>query len=594
MFACCVVTSLAYAAPALQISGDRDIYQLHRHLEHFEDSTGRASLEAVTEAHFALMPAEFRLGATEASHWFRFKLRNISGRAQALLLHVEPWQTREATLYVPSPSGSGYERITGGYAMAPEDVSQPRWQLALEFTLAKASAPASYYLRIKPDSALNAPRLSLWRPAAFGHATERDQLVFGGLLGALFVMFAYNFFLYIGTRDVSFLYYVAYVATMTMSTFIVLGFAHTYLPASIDGSTYRQMLYVASNVAGFFGLQFCRTVLGTPQLLPRWDRILAVIAKLALVYAAVSVTLEVERAADYSRLINLAFMFVGLGTGIAALARGSRAARYFVLGWSVFFIGGALNRLAYLQVIPANDLTLRLAFAGLLFEVVLFSFSLADRLNRLRKEKEDTQNDLLKAQQAINRELEHEVQARTHELVAANEALQRLSGEDALTGIHNRRHLDDRLRSEWNRLQRDGQPLAFILCDIDHFKQFNDNYGHQRGDDCLRAVGQCLAGSVQREADDVARYGGEEFAVLLPDTDVHGARLFADALRAAVEALRIEHKLNDKIGVVTISVGVASIIPSADVSAAALIGAADRALYASKAAGRNCVTVSEE
>ena len=98
MFACCVVTSLAYAAPALQISGDRDIYQLHRHLEHFEDSTGRASLEAVTEAHFALMPAEFRLGATEASHWFRFKLRNISGRAQALLLHVEPWQTREATL----------------------------------------------------------------------------------------------------------------------------------------------------------------------------------------------------------------------------------------------------------------------------------------------------------------------------------------------------------------------------------------------------------------------------------------------------------------------------------------------------------------
>ena len=178
----------------------------------------------------------------------------------------------------------------------------------------------------------------------------------------------------------------------------------------------------------------------------------------------------------------------------------------------------------------------------------------------------------------------------TRKLDDANQELTRLSSLDGLTGIPNRRQFDDTLLREWRRSSRQRRPLSILLCDVDFFKQFNDGYGHQVGDECLKAVARTLKDVLRRPADMVARYGGEEFAAVLPDTDIAGALQVAEALRAAVEALGITHRFSRATKVVTISVGAATAVPARqDGSPMPLLKMADEALYAAKENGRNRV-----
>jgi diguanylate cyclase (GGDEF)-like protein len=165
--------------------------------------------------------------------------------------------------------------------------------------------------------------------------------------------------------------------------------------------------------------------------------------------------------------------------------------------------------------------------------------------------------------------------------------LRRMAYLDGLTQIANRRLFDERLQYEWQRLQREQQPLSLILCDVDFFKQYNDTYGHQVGDDCLCFVARAMAEATRRPADLAARYGGEEFVVLLPNTDAQGAIEVAKVIQANLEKLKIPHE-SSKIGpYVTASLGIASTIPAPTISADSLVLEADRALYQAKLAGRN-------
>lgn len=181
----------------------------------------------------------------------------------------------------------------------------------------------------------------------------------------------------------------------------------------------------------------------------------------------------------------------------------------------------------------------------------------------------------------------------TRKLDDANQELTRLSSLDGLTGISNRRQFDETLLREWRRLGRQGRPLSMLLCDVDYFKQFNDSYGHQVGDECLKAVARTLKDTLRRPADLVARYGGEEFAVILPDTEITGALQVAEAMRSAVEGLNITHRYSKGASVVTISIGVASTTPSRTGSdSSVLLKRADDALYRAKQAGRNRIAAA--
>ena len=177
---------------------------------------------------------------------------------------------------------------------------------------------------------------------------------------------------------------------------------------------------------------------------------------------------------------------------------------------------------------------------------------------------------------------------RTHmALMQYTRLLENLAFLDGLTGIANRRQFDLELEKEWRRMMRRNAPLSLLMIDIDHFKAFNDHYGHGAGDECLRLVARSIAGVIKRPGDLAARYGGEEFAVILPDTDERGAAVVAESMLRAINALQIAHETSPVAGQVTISLGAASYVPQRHETPQGLINAADRALYLAKTAGRN-------
>ncbi len=194
-----------------------------------------------------------------------------------------------------------------------------------------------------------------------------------------------------------------------------------------------------------------------------------------------------------------------------------------------------------------------------------------DNLEEMVKERTKELNDALK------------------ELATANKTLKQLSSLDGLTGVSNRRHFDELAKLEWKRALRDKLSLSLVMVDVDFFKNYNDTYGHQAGDDCLIKVANALKSVITRETDTIARYGGEEFVAVLPNTDIRGAIALGDEMRAKVESLGLVHAKSDVYKRVTISVGVAAMTPDKNSSLQELLANADKALYKAKHKGRNQV-----
>ncbi|MBD1940520.1 diguanylate cyclase [Microcoleus sp. FACHB-68] len=177
-------------------------------------------------------------------------------------------------------------------------------------------------------------------------------------------------------------------------------------------------------------------------------------------------------------------------------------------------------------------------------------------------------------------------------LQKANRELERLATLDGLTQVANRRRFDQYLSQEWVRQAREMKPLSLILCDVDYFKNYNDTYGHQAGDDCLQQIARALNRAIQSSAHLLARYGGEEFAVILPNTSAEAAAAVAEAMRLAIQELRIGHAQSSVSQYVTLSLGLATTIPTQECSPETLIGVADKALYQAKRQGRNRIAIA--
>ncbi|MHC8353738.1 sensor domain-containing diguanylate cyclase [Pseudomonas sp. LB3P81] len=214
--------------------------------------------------------------------------------------------------------------------------------------------------------------------------------------------------------------------------------------------------------------------------------------------------------------------------------------------------------------------------AGIVALLLGFLGVLGYRLINLMKQQNRIQEQLLDAQE---------------KLIEVNRSLELLALEDALTGLSNRRQFDLFIHSEIGRARRSLTGLALLMIDVDHFKLFNDHFGHLAGDECLRKVSAIITENIQRPGDLAARYGGEEFAVVLPGTDYVGAFLVAEKIRRAVLHAGIHHSVGVE-GVVTVSLGVAAYDPASQVQADDLIGVADKALYAAKASGRNMSVIA--
>ncbi len=191
--------------------------------------------------------------------------------------------------------------------------------------------------------------------------------------------------------------------------------------------------------------------------------------------------------------------------------------------------------------------------------------------------------------------LRQQLEAANRQLEVLVQELHRLVSIDGLTQVSSRRCLDEYIEQECKRSLREQQPISLILCDIDFFKNYNDNYGHQAGDECLKKVAQTISQATNRSADMVARYGGEEFAIVLPNTDAKGGLNVAARANQLVQSLNIPHDYSGVAPHVTISCGAATLAPTTEaIKAIDLIKSADLALYNAKANGRNCVKFNNQ
>jgi len=543
-------------------------------------------------------------GFTNNAYWFRFQIDNRTGTELERLIELPRPFLDDVQLYHLVE-----EKIVNQYALGDEKVFAQRVVRHPNFIMPLRLAPGinHIYLRIASSGVLEAP-LKIWEPTAFTEASADQHLLNGAVVGMLLVMMVYNLFLLASTRDTSYAYYIAFVASYLFFWSTLNGYTFAYLwPNAVrwNGLAIATFAATASVSASLFAGQFLK--LKSFSLLAwYWFFGLALMSGLLVVSSFV---------APYSMTLRMAIGLVfvvavsALSVGYWRWHKGASYARLYCLAWTAVFAGFGVLIVSKFGLLPDSMWVDNSSQMGVLTLVLLLSLTLADRINNDRtlrinaqavalahaKRARASQHALIKATERANQELERRVTSRTNDLnstldqlQSANAELQRLSTTDALTQIGNRAFFDAALYTEHKRANRLGQPLALILFDIDHFKKINDSYGHPVGDICLRHLANLLRYKVQRAGDMVARYGGEEFVILLLNSSLAYAMAFANEFRRDLENSVVTLEDGRTIQF-TASFGVACALPDPLYTPEHLLVDADRALYQAKREGRNCV-----
>ncbi|MEI8029846.1 MAG: diguanylate cyclase [Comamonadaceae bacterium] len=573
---------------------DRNAVSLTEYFAVLEDAGARLSLSDVTQPEFAVRfktgqaPAQaLGFSYTQSAIWLRLRLKNPGDQPVERMLEITYALLAEVDFY--QPNGQGYRHIEAGYTRPVSGQTRPSRFIAVPILL-PPGADQQLYFRVKTPNSLNIPA-RLWSIEAFNSYQPGDYALQALYFGIVLAIAFYNLMLYFALRDFSYLLYVMFAVCVSLALATFSGMGSEFVWGVTPVWT-KMGVNVPAALASVFMLLFTRRMLNTKHLLPRIDRWF----NLFIGANAVSFFLLMLWFSELSRYfvsISLLTSLLILGTGILAATKRQRSAYYFVAAFSVLFLANALTHLRNLGFLPTNVFTVDGLQIGSTLEMLLLSLVLADRFNMLRREKIDAQGLALQAQsemverlKASEHSLETRVAERTAQLELLNNQLEIISTTDALTGIANRRHFDAVLASEWSRAMRLGQSLALGLIDLDWFKKYNDHYGHQAGDECLRQVARVLRENLGRTGDLVARYGGEEFVFIAPVTNGENAFRLAQAVCQAVQALALPHKLSN-FGCVTLSIGVAAIIPQRNESSEILVRRADEMLYRAKAQGRN-------
>lgn len=457
----------------------------------------------------------------------------------------------------------------------------------------KLEADKAYqlYIHVKTNSSVQLPvklipELEFWKEQVI------SNILLVAFYSVLLSMLFYNAILFLIVRDRSYLYYVLYLLSFT------------FMMASMDGLSY-QFLWPESPAFHQFSIiffmncimitapLFASSVLRLPAYNPALCGLMRIFSCMGCagflvgLFFSYSVMVKMISVAAVSVAMSLFMVSV-----YVLIKRRSPEVFIFFLAWLALMVGYCSYVMQKLGWLPINNITEHSIEVGAIIEVMLLALSLAERINSERRLHLAAQDKILDVQVQANLELDYKVRERTAELELLNVRLKEASMTDALTGIGNRRLFDTRLSKELKLASFSGRSISLYMIDIDHFKRFNDSYGHQAGDVVLQKVAETLSNVVRDSGDLACRYGGEEFCLLLVNVSTDKALVIAERLRRSIEELKVHWK--DEVLQVTCSVGLAQTQPGQIVSEDEIIKVADENLYQAKAAGRNCVVYRDK
>lgn len=584
-----LITGLALASPApdappVVLEQGTERLDISRQLAYYEDASSSLNINDVisrwAEIGSDQQPAAaYNFGFTDSTYWFHTRVENRSSGNERWVLEGLYPIIDEMELFIVTGDDRIERQIAGDaipFRLRPRDHHNINFSLNLA-----EGEQADLFFRVKTTGAVQM-RMLLWHTDVFAQNDHQVRFLLGLYYGLLVAMVIFNFLIFMSFRDTNYLWYVSYIFFYGMLQLTLNGLAFEHLWPEMPWWNNRAVAFLIST-GMFCVLGFSRSFLALWETVPTLDRVFRAFMGFFVVAGVAALFYPdygpVIRANTFMAALAVSFVIVAGGL---CLYRRFRPARYFMMAWSALLAGMLLYTLKTFGLVPANFVTEFGIQIGSAFEVILLSIALADRLRHMNQKTQQMQ-------QEMNERLESRVAERTEELERANRQLEALSSTDGLTGVFNRRYFDTRLAEETARSRRQG-PMALVMIDVDHFKEFNDKLGHLAGDACLRQLADVLTRVVRRETDIVARYGGEEFAIILPYTDPTGAEQLAQKVRT-----HVEQKMNFQWGgapvPVTVSVGVATAPAGSRLEPDALIAAADEALYTSKQAGRNRVTV---
>lgn len=549
--------------------------------------------------------------------WFRFQVKPTEGDYTGWHLAINWPLVNHLQLFV-------HDEQTGDWwASKPQGDRYPlearyQHQRNLYFPLAfDNDSTKTLYLQLSTSGLISLP-IALTRGTTLEKQQTRESLIVGGILGAFLVILFCNLSIYSILKERFYLVYSFYVATTFVYLVALTGIGYFFIWGNntwfnVNGfSVFSCLSFLAA-------CWFFRVFLELPARggwMLHSNTVLMVGWGILMVASAISLAPWVKIGIN---LISLSSCIIATVVALLLSFRGDQVARLFTLAWLSLIVGTFIFVLMLFGILPLNPVTRYGQMVGLVLEMVLLTITLAYRINseRLRRaaaksralelerraneerqERLKAQMETMNLQHRQNLRLEMQVTQRTEQLEDAmnklarvNQELTTLSVTDALTSVHNRRYLDDKLIEEYKRAARNQLPLAVVLADIDHFKPVNDNYGHTAGDHCLRDLAVAMKSVIRRPGDVLARYGGEEFIFLLPGCDQTEAAQVAENARQVVESLKVDH--GGETITLTISLGVAAWVPNSENSYKELVNAADSALYRAKNAGRNQIMTAD-
>ncbi|MGM0430452.1 MAG: sensor domain-containing diguanylate cyclase [Pseudomonadota bacterium] len=518
-------------------------------------------------------------GYTSDEYWFRFQLEN---KPYDRILHIAYPLLDELTIYIIQPDGVRTYQMGDTVPFGERPIPTSEFAVPLP-----ENTNGEIYIKANTQSSMRLP-IAVRTEIGFFETQMNRRIAEGIYFGVLLCMAVYNLFGFIASREPEFGVYSLYTLFFAGLMLSLEGLGFHYL--------WPNSLYLQDKGIPIFGsLTFLTAALFAYQLLElkryryTWGRGLMVMAFLS----AISLLIAIFASYRISIHVLLSLAVPGclflLLVGAYMWRKGFVYARIFTLAWCSLLVSVVANSLGYLGVIDSMFIQRHAIMIGSGIEILLLSWVLAVRYSEQRKER-------LQAEQRYNRELAESVDERTFELQVAlrelqdvNTELEQKNTEDPLTGLYNRRYFQQHLDRELRRTLRRELPLALLMIDVDHFKPVNDTHGHLAGDQILQQLASLMQKQAKRAADIVCRYGGEEFAIILPETDLQEAEIFAKQLLEQVR--ETEFETNAGLLKITLSIGVISTSARIFDNVDELFKAADDALYAAKNDGRDRLAV---